>query len=46
MHDERALAEICVKKLDCNNDEKISQEEFVQGLMSDYCLRQFTSQFN
>ena len=45
-HNINDLTEECVKQLDKSRDGKISKEEFVNGLLSNYSLRALMSPFN
>ena len=46
VHDSHALAKECLFQLDKSNDGKISKEEFIEGLLSNYSLRALMSPFN
>jgi len=45
-HDEKAIAEDAIRSLDANRDGRITKDEFVNGLLANYALRELMSPFN
>jgi len=45
-HDENAITSQCIKDLDINHDGAIKKDEFVNGLLKNYALRELMSPFN
>ena len=45
-HDEKAISDDAIRTLDANRDGRITKDEFVKGLLSNFALRQLMSPFD